>query len=125
MDRQDRHRAAPGGARGVGCVLHPDGGQARYGKGRHGVPELSCDGAGGGGVKENGNSLSQGTSMTTRDDTTVDLDNLTPTQKQVANEFLDDLLSGKTVSFQDYPMVSEQEFTRIADAIVEQVNRRH
>lgn len=76
-------------------------------------------------MKENGNTLSQGTGMTTRDDTTVDLDNLTPAQKQVANEFLDDLLSGKTVSFQDYPAVSEQEFTRIADAIVEQVNRRH
>ena len=89
------------------------------------IPELSRDGAGGGGVKEFGNSLSQGSGMTTRDDTAIDLDNLTSTQKQVANDFLDDLLSGKTVSFQDYPAVSEQEFTRIADAIVEQVNRRH
>lgn len=58
-------------------------------------------------------------------DTTVDLDNLTPAHKQVANDFLDDLLIGKTVSFKDYPAVSEQEFTRIAEAIVEQVNRRH
>ena len=55
----------------------------------------------------------------------VDLDNLTPDQEQIANDFLDDLLSGKTVSFKDYPGVSEHEFTRIADAIVEQVNRRH
>ena len=58
-------------------------------------------------------------------DKAIDLEALTPAQKQVANDFLDDLLSGKTVSFQDYPAVSEQEFTRIADAIVEQVNRRH
>lgn len=55
----------------------------------------------------------------------VDLDNLNPAQKQVANAFLDDLLQGKTVSFQDYPEVSKDEFTRIAEAIVEQVNRRH
>ena len=56
---------------------------------------------------------------------TIDLENLTPAQKQVANAFLDDLLQGKTVSFQDYPEVSEEEFTRIAEAIVAQVNRRH
>lgn len=55
----------------------------------------------------------------------VDLDNLNPAQKQVANAFLDDLLQGKTVSFQDYSEVSKDEFTRIAEAIVEQVNRRH
>lgn len=55
----------------------------------------------------------------------IDLEKLTPTETRVAAAFLEDILQGKTVSFQDYPEVSEEDFTRIADAIVESVNRRH
>jgi len=47
----------------------------------------------------------------------IDLNNMTPAQKAIANRFIDALLTGQAVCFLDFPDVDEGEFTAIADAI--------
>lgn len=48
----------------------------------------------------------------------IDLDNLTETQKQVMDKFVDAMLCGKEVSYLNFPSVSQQEFIEIAEAVL-------
>lgn len=54
----------------------------------------------------------------------INLDNMTPHQKAIANRFIDALLSGKPVSCLDFPDVNEDEFTEIADAVCLQLEEK-
>lgn len=48
---------------------------------------------------------------------TVDLDNLTPEQADVAHRFLDMLLAGHRVSAIDFPELPQDEFEALAEAM--------
>lgn len=48
----------------------------------------------------------------------VDLERLTPLQTEVAHKFLDALIRGQTVCFEDFPEMDQREFEALADAIV-------
>lgn len=53
------------------------------------------------------------------------LDDLTPEEKALANEFLDALVGGRQVNFLDFPGWEQEEFERVADAVVAAVMKRH
>lgn len=55
----------------------------------------------------------------------VDLQALTPRQKEVAHRFLDALMRGNCVSFVDFPEIPREEFEALADAIVATAARKH
>lgn len=46
------------------------------------------------------------------------IDDLTPVQKSVASEFLAALLAGNSVTYLDFPGVSQAEFELVADAVM-------
>lgn len=54
----------------------------------------------------------------------INLDNMTPRQKAIANRFIDALLKGDPVSCIEFPDVDEDEFTAIADAICLQLEQK-
>lgn len=55
----------------------------------------------------------------------MSIDDLTPAQKFIASEFLAALLAGKSVTYLDFPGVSQAEFEAVADAVTLIAGFRH
>lgn len=53
------------------------------------------------------------------------IDDFTPAQKAIASEFLAALLAGDSVTFLDFPGVSQAEFEAVADAVRGMLEFKH
>lgn len=46
-----------------------------------------------------------------------ELDNMTEKQQRIAADFLERVLTGQSVTFMDFPGVTQEEFEEVADAL--------